>query len=122
VPRIRTVKPSFFTSYSMAQLPIEVRYLFAGLLTEADDEGRMLDSPKRIAGDIFPHDEHIGAAKVDRWLDMLASVQGEDGSPCIIRYATEHGRYLSIIKWGEHQRISHPTPSRLPNLNGATPE
>jgi hypothetical protein len=119
--RIRTVKPSFFSSYSMSKMPIEARYLFAGLFTEADDEGRMIDSAKRIAGAIFPHDERVSAAKVEKWLGLLATVKGEDGSPCIVRYETEGGRYLSIVKWSDHQRISHPAPSILPSPNGKAP-
>jgi hypothetical protein len=121
VARIRTVKPSFFSSYSMSKVPVEARYLFAGLFTEADDEGRMIDSAKKIAGAIFPHDDKVTVAKVDAWLTKLAEVKGEDGTPCIVRYETEGGRYIAIVKWSNHQRISNPTPSTLPNPNGAMP-
>lgn len=120
--RIRTVKPSFFSSYSMSKVPIEARYLFAGLFTEADDDGRMIDSAKKIAGAIFPHDDKVTVAKVDGWLNELASVKGEDGSPCIVRYETDGGRYLAIVKWADHQKISHPVPSCLPRPNGHAPE
>lgn len=119
--RIRTIKPPFFSSYSMSKMPIEARYLFAGMFTEADDEGRMIDSAKKIAGAIFPHDEKITPTKVEGWLKQLATVKGEDGTPCIVRYETDGGRYLAIVKWGTHQRISHPVPSTLPSPNGAMP-
>lgn len=112
--RIRTVKPSLFASYSMSKVPVEARYLYVGLFTEADDEGRMIDSVKRIAGSLFPHDDKITVPKVDGWLNLLAIIKGEDGSPCIVRYETEGGRYLSIVKWSDHQKISHPAPSILP--------
>ena len=69
--RIRTVKPETFSSYSLAQVSIEARYLFIGLWTEADDEGRLIDSPKRIAGDLFPHDEGIDEVNVTAWIDDL---------------------------------------------------
>jgi hypothetical protein len=114
--RIRTVKPDMFGSFSMAEVPIEARYLFVGLFTEADDEGLMLDSPKRLAGAIFPHDEKVTAQKIDGWLDDLARVG------CLVRYIAGEGRYLCIPKWLDHQKISHPTPSKLPYPSGVFPE
>ena len=110
--RIRSIKPDLFGSYTLAQIPVEARYLFIALFTEADDEGRLIDSPKRIVGAVFPHDDKVTEAKVNRWLDDLAGIE------CILRYATGGGKYISIPKWETHQRISHPAPSRLPNVAG----
>ena len=114
--RIRTVKPDLFGSYTMAQVPVEARYLFVGLFTEADDEGLLIDSPKRLAGAIFPHDEKVSAAKVDGWLNGLNDI----GS--ILRYSTDDGRYVYLPKWLDHQRISHPTPTKFPKPSGVFPE
>lgn len=106
--RIRTVKPNLFGSYSIAKVPIEARYLFIGLFCEADDAGRLIDSPKRIAGSIFPHDQKVTEAKAYRWLNDLQD------AGMILRYEANGGRYIALPKWGEHQRISHPTDSQLP--------
>lgn len=106
--RIRSVKPSLFGSYSMAKVPIEARYLFIGLFTEADDTGMLIDSPKRIAGSLFPHDDKVTERKVDAWLDKLQEV----GS--ILRYRVNGGRYIVLPEWESHQRVSHPLPSSLP--------
>lgn len=106
--RIRSVKPNLFSSYSMAKLPIEARYLFVGLFCEADDEGQLIDSPKKIAGAIFPHDEKVTERKVNGWLDNLHEV----GS--IIRYTVEGNRFIAMPEWLTHQRVSHPTPSVFP--------
>lgn len=114
--RIRSVKPSLFSSYTLAAVPIEARYLFVGLFCEADDAGRLVDSPKRLAGAVFPHDDKVTGAKVDRWLADLARVG------CISRYEAEGGRYISVPQWEAHQRISHPSPSPLPPPSGETPE
>ena len=114
--RIRTVKPDLFGSYTLAVVSIEARYLFIGLFTEADDEGLLLDSPKRLAGAIFPHDEKVTSARVDRWLSDL------EGTGCIVRYEVNGGRYISFPEWGKHQKISHPTPSKLPNPSGEVRE
>lgn len=106
--RIRSVKPGLFASYTLAQVPIEARYLYVGLWTEADDTGRLIDSPKRLAGAIFPHDTRVGERHVDGWLASLQDVGA------IFRYVAKGGRYIAIPQWLEHQRISHPTPSQLP--------
>lgn len=107
--RIRSVKPNLFGSYSMARVPIEARFLFIGLFCEADDEGVLIDSPKRIAGAIFPHDEKVTEKKVDIWLNKLQEV----GS--VFRYETKEGRFLMLPEWGSHQKISHALPSQLPS-------
>ena len=107
--RIRSVKPNLFASYNLAKVPIEARFLFIGLFCEADDDGQLIDSPKRIAGAIFPHDEKVTERKIDAWLEDLQVI----GS--ILRYeGTEGGRYIAIPEWGTHQRVSHPAPSTFP--------
>ncbi len=113
--RIRSVKPDLFGSYSLASVQIESRFLFIGLFTEADDEGLLIDSPKKLAGAIFPHDEKVTAAKVDRWLSAL------EGIGSVLRYIAGEGRYLYIPKWLDHQKISHPTPTKLPYPPGVVP-
>jgi len=109
VARIRSVKPNLFGSYTMAKVPIEARFLFVGLFCEADDDGRLIDSPKRLAGSLFPHDEKVTEKRVNGWLDALQEI----GS--IFRYTgPDGGRYIVIPQWLTHQRVSHPLPSSLP--------
>lgn len=114
--RIRSVKPTMFGSYSTAKACIEARYLMVGLFCEADDDGRLIDSPKRIAGAIFPHDEKVTERKVNTWLNELVD------AGVIHRYEANGGRYICFPKWKEHQKISHPLPSALPNPSGNIPE
>jgi hypothetical protein len=114
--RIRTVKPDLFTSPSMRLVGLEARYLAVGLFTEADDQGRFIASAKLIAGSLFPHDDDVTAAKVERWLAALEGVE------MIAFYEYEGVRYGYFPKWEKHQRISHPTPSNLPSPSGELPE
>lgn len=108
--RIRTIKPELFSSGSMAKVSIEARYVLVGLLTEADDDGRFLASAKRLAGVLFPNDDHVDAGRVDGWLTELEVV----GS--IVLYEVNGVRYGSLPGFSDHQRIA-PTkyrPSTLP--------
>src|ERR1035437_9585347 len=109
--RQRTIDPGFFRNEDLAELPFEARLLFAGLWTQADREGRLEDRPKRIKGDIFPHD----AVDVDALLDSLVGM--------IRRYRVGDIRVIDIPSWHKFQHC-HPRekPSVLPGFDLAEPE
>ena len=106
--RIRTVKPEYWAHHKVARVSRDARLLFLGLLNESDDEGRLVGSAKRIAGVVFPPDHDATARKVDRWLDEREEVG------LIARYVINAAEYLWLPGFTEHQRVSHPAPSRLP--------
>lgn len=110
--RARLLKPGFFDDADLARLPMGARLLFAGLWCMADREGLLIDSTKKIAGDIFPHDANIGADEVDAWLDELSPRQ-------IVRYSVDGGNYIQIKNFSKHQTVNVkerasgiPKPSR----------
>ena len=93
--RIRHLKPEFFTDRKLATLSFETRLLFAGLWCLADREGRLIDSPNFIIGQIFPHDSGITGESL---LTHLAS------TGFIERYQVGDERYIQIINFLKHQR------------------
>lgn len=105
--RIRTVKPSFFTSLTVADLSVEARLTFIGLWTYVDDEGRGVDDPRLVRAAVWPLDDHR-LDDVAGWLDELAE------AGLIRRYTVDGRRFLVIHSWLEHQKVSHPAPSTLP--------
>lgn len=105
--RIRTIKPEFFTSLSVASLELAARLTFVGLWTHCDDEGRCVDEARLIKAALWPLDDRT-AADVERDLYALAA------SGLITRYEVGGRRYLAVSGWAEHQRINRPTPSRIP--------
>lgn len=111
--RIRTIKPEFWSSAKMARVPREVRLVFIGLWNEADDDGRLLGSPKRLAGSLFEHDADVDGAVMDAWLTQLEQAQ------LIVRYEAKGTAYVAIPGFGEHQRIDKRWASRLPAPPGA---
>lgn len=106
--RIRTIKPSMYSSLTVSAWPIPVRWTFAGLFTYLDDKGRGLDEPRLIKAELYPLDDAITAKKVTQHLDVIA----QTGPLC--RYAIAGQAYLHIVSWREHQRINRPTPSQIP--------
>lgn len=106
--RIRQFKPGFFTDDKVGRLSRDARLFFFGVLSEADDEGRLVDAPKRLAGVIYPFDEDVTPKKIERWINELEAQQ------MVLRYQHEGGRFLHVRKFKDHQKMSHPTPSTLP--------
>lgn len=114
--RIRTVKPEFWADEKLAPLPPLHRLVFLGLVSQADDAGRLLDSVKQIDGLLFPQtDDSCGPS-----LEVLHRLG------VIERGATSSGQQIiQIVGWKKHQKVDHPNlRSALPpiarNRNGAS--
>ena len=104
--RIRTIKPQFYGSASMARVSIEARYLATGLISMADDDGRFLAAPAAIGGYVFPNDE-LPPARIRKWLNECTA------SGLVHEYG-DAIRYGCFPSWHEHQVINRYTPSTLP--------
>ncbi|MEU9436556.1 hypothetical protein [Streptomyces sp. NPDC048252] len=107
MPRIRSIKPEFFTSLTIADLTPEQRLTFIGLWTHVDDEGRCVDDARLIKAAVWPLDDRT-AADVEVDLGVLTEAS------LILRYVLNQKRYLAVRAWSEHQKINRPTPSKLP--------
>lgn len=105
--RIRTIKPSFFTSLTVGSLPIEARLTFAGLWTHCDDEGRCVYDPRLLKAALWPLDER-GAEDVADDIALLVE------AGLVTHYIVKKRSFLAVNGWAEHQRINRPTPSILP--------
>lgn len=106
--RIRTIKPSFFRSLSVAELPRDTRLTWIGIWTYVDDQGRGVDDARLIKAELWPLDDDYTAQHVARDLDLLE----QNGS--IRRYEVDGRRYFEVVKWADHQRIDRPTKSIIP--------
>jgi hypothetical protein len=115
--RIRSVKPELRTSLTVAAWPREVRYAWVLLWGYLDDYGRGKDDLLLMKADMFPLDRDVTERKLDRWLDLMAEKPDDpDEPPPLCRYVATNGQhYLHAVKWGNHQRVSHPNPSRIPH-------
>lgn len=120
--RIRTIKPEFFTSPTVAGLTVRARLTFIGLWTYVDDKGRGYDDARLVKAAVWPLDDDVTAPDVEddlcelekagvveRWVDSKSSRS-----------------LLRVRSFGEHQRINRPTESRLPpspqERNESSPE
>ncbi len=103
--RIRTIKPEFWGDEKMAPLSAIDRLVFLGLISMADDAGRMVDNIKSIDGFIFP-----STAESSR--DSLDSLAQHSR---IIRYTSTSGqRLIQVANWLRHQKVDRPSRYVLP--------
>lgn len=115
MPRIRTVKPEYFTHPEVTELSIPARLLFISLWTQADDEGRLYDQPKKIEGNSFGENDSVS---VDELLSELAA-KGR-----IARYEARNRRCIQVRNFTKHQPVppSKSRPSVVPKLpRGSSP-
>ena len=118
MPRIRTLKPSFWVSDDIGSLDFFARLLFIGLISQADDEGRLSAGPSKVRVLLFPWDD---PAKTQPLVDEGLSALVERGM--IIRYISGGKECIAIPTWEEHQKISKRTASKIPapEDSGSTP-
>lgn len=109
MPRIRTIKPEFWSSPDIGDVSRDARLTFIGLFNMADDTGRLEAVPTQIRATVFPFDDDITVDQVCVWLNELA-LQG-----LIHLYASGRRAYLHITGWGDHQRIDKPSQPRCPD-------
>ena len=106
--RIRTIKPTFWTSEDIASLPSDTtRLLFIGLWNYVDDDGRGQDNPALIRAALFPLDDRT-LTDVDTEMARLQS------AGLIVRYSVNGRRYLHVKNFDKHQVINRKTRSQLP--------
>ncbi len=109
MPRIRSIKPSFFQHDRLSTLSSDAHLLAAGLLCYADDEGYFLANPKLIQAAIFPLRElSMSLPELLRSLHGIGYIeilQGSDGR--------EYGK---VVKFLDHQKVSHSVPSKIKPL------
>lgn len=110
--RIRTIKPEFFESETVARLSYCARLLFVSTWTRSDDEGVFRGSHRLLKSQTFPHDDDMTAKKVAKLLDELIQ------HGFVATYGHEGSTYGWVIKFLEHQRINRPSSKRFPRPDG----
>lgn len=117
--RIRTIKPEFFRSRSLAKVSIGARLTFIGLWTDCDAKGRGVADARILKGALFALDDDITHQNVQTWLKELRSTGH------ITLYQADGDWYYEVAKFEKHQAAAyrtgeavHPAP---PNDDPAPP-
>lgn len=99
MPRIRTVKPEFWSDEKLAPLDPVDRLVFLGLISMADDAGRLLALVKVIDAFVFPYTAHSARESLAN-LSRMGRIQ--------VGRASSGQLVVQIANWEAHQRVDHP--------------
>ncbi|KEY56951.1 hypothetical protein [Serratia sp. DD3] len=102
--RIRTVKPELWTDEKVAECSIAARLLFIGMFNFADDNGNLVNSPKRIKMQIFPADS----------MDCEPLIAELMTHGLLTEYSVSEASYLNIKGFNKHQKINRPSKTTIP--------
>ena len=69
--RKRMIDPSFWTDEKLGECSVNERYLFMGLISNADDEGYGRANPKLLKSLLFPYDDDLRTSDLEKWLSRL---------------------------------------------------
>ena len=105
--RIRSIKPEFRTSKTLARVSRGARHTFVMLWMSCDDLGICLDIPRKLLGDLYPHDEGITLGMLNIELEELK------GAGLIVRCSENNKDYIIVCSWDEHQKIDRPSKFAL---------
>lgn len=110
MPRIRSLKPEFWSDRKLARLlSRDARMLYVGLWNQADEHGRVLGDPRWIKGAVFPFEDDLDEKAVERLLGELIAAGR------VRPYIADEDPYLFLPKLAKHQRLeAAKVPSRLP--------
>lgn len=64
-----------------------------------------------LASLLYPYDDDAKKA-IERWLLEL------NNEGCITQYAVGDDHYIQINNWAQHQKIDHPSKSKIPAFDG----
>lgn len=105
MPRIRTIKPEFWTDGAMIALPFETRLFYIGMWNFACDRGHLPDDPMGLKLKVLPADLVDGAGLVEQ---LVSAGRVE-------RMTLPDGRrFLVIPRFSDHQRVDTRWNSRCP--------
>jgi hypothetical protein len=106
VARIRTIKPEFWSDEELSALPEATHILAGALLNYADDFGWFNANPALVRAACSPiREPSVSIPESLRSLQNMGYIR--------VGTAADGKRYGHVVKFDEHQRVSHPTPSKI---------
>lgn len=108
MPRRRMIDPEIWPDEWFGYLDYQKQILFIGIVTNADDEGRIIGTPAYLRTRIFPYKE-----TTDKEIEVILQEFAET-NPNFILYKVKNVSYIWLKQWRRYQKPQYPKPSRLP--------
>jgi len=108
------IHTSIWASGQVAKLSYQARLLFIGLITFADDDGRLKGNPSLLRSQIFPYDEEVSVKNVENWLKEVLDQN------LVLSYVINDEQYLYHPNWSEYQTLRNDRrkESHIPSPDG----
>lgn len=108
--RKRMIDPTIWADEDFNNLSSDAKILFIGMISNADDEGRLPGNSLYLSANIFPY---AGMTK-----EKAEKLRGEvlARMSSVVLYEVDGKEYLQLKKWDDYQSINRPTPSKYPPL------
>lgn len=108
--RKRMIDPSIWQSEDFGRLSTLAKIVFIGLFSLADDEGRGRCNPIYLKSTLFPYEEDIRSADIDKTLSEISS------NMSVVLYSYNGSSYYSLLSWDTFQKIDRPSQSKITGL------
>ena len=115
--RKRSLDPDSWTDEKIAGLSIGAHLLWIGLISLADDEGRIQWSARQFKVRLFAGKDDVTINDIKGWMGELSRSCGDDERPIMKIYQVEKTVYALHPKWHIHQYTNRKTPSKIPAPN-----
>lgn len=108
----RMIDTSLFQNEKFSRMPLGARMLQIGIITYADDQGRAKANPSFLRMQIFPDDEDVTNADVQKWLGLMV----KNGT--VMLYTVDEKQYVQLLNWWKYQSLQYAAPSQFPRPDG----
>ena len=108
----RMIDTSLWQNEKFTRMPLGARMLQIGIITHADDQGRAKANPSFLRMQIFPDDEDITNADIQKWFGLMI----KNGT--IISYTVDEKQYVQLCNWWKYQSLQYAAPSQFPRPDG----
>jgi hypothetical protein len=109
--RKRMIDPNIWQSEDFSKLSTLGKLVFIGLFSLADDEGRGRSNPVYLKSSLFPYEEGIRSADIDKTLSEISS------NMSVVFYSCDGSNYYSLYNWSDWQKIDRPSQSKIPEYD-----
>ena len=107
----RMIDAATWANEKLGELPMVARLLLIGMITIADDQGRLKANPAWLRAQIFPYDD-ISSDDVGNSLCLIA------GNETVLLYEVDGKRYAQLANWWDYQSLQYAQPSKHPRPSG----
>ena len=104
--KYHTIKSDIWEDEKLSKLDFVGRLFFIGLISQANDYGKLRGNIQLLKSKIFPYDD--GEVKIEDYIKELVSFG------MIESYNVNDEQYLKINNWSKYQKVEHPSKDIIP--------